>query len=228
MSQVTPEMPLAEITELVSAIADNIEKVILGKRSADRNDARRRVLRRPYLAGGCARRREDDAGEDASPPRSDVRTSDCNSRPTCCRRISPASPSSISRPGNSALWKGRSLPISCWRTRSTAPRRKRRRPCSNVWRSGRSPWRAAPALLPEPVFRARHAEPHRVRRHLPAAGIAVGPFHDLPEPGLSGARAGTPGRGATKPLQSAGRVAPGHHAGGFDAHAADLARGACQ
>ena len=66
---------------------------------------------------------------------------------------------------------------SCSPTRSTAPRPRPRPRCSRPCRSTASPPAARPTTLDRAVLRARHAEPHRAGRHLPAARGAARPLH---------------------------------------------------
>ena len=73
--------------------------------------------------------------------------------------------------------RARSSPTCCSPTRSTARRPRPRRRCSRRWRSGRSRSTACRAPLPDPFIVARHAEPGRVRGHLPAAR---GPARPVP------------------------------------------------
>ena len=63
-----------------------------------------------------------------------------------------------------------------------------------------------------PVHGDRHAEPHRVRGHLPAARGSAGPLHDAPEPRLSLARR----RGGDRAGADVGR--PVRRAGAGDRH----------
>ena len=70
----------------------------------------------------------------------------------------------------------------CSPTKSTAPRRAPKRPCSKPWPSAESP-RTARLTPQAAVLGHRHAKSDRPRRHVPAAGS---PARPLPHPAQSG------------------------------------------
>ena len=85
----------------------------------------------------------------------------------------------------------RSSPTSCSPTRSTGPRPRCSRRCSRSWPSTTCRSAAQTFDVPEPVPRARHAEPDRERGRLPAARGAARPLpHEdrrrLPDAGRGG------------------------------------------
>ena len=78
--------------------------------------------------------------------------------------------------GFSSFKKGRSSRRSAWRTKSTAPRPRRNRPCSKRCRKARS--RVAGKVLSArtAVLRDGHAKPDRAGRHLSAARSPARPL----------------------------------------------------
>ena len=82
----------------------------------------------------------------------------------------------------SSSTRARSSPTSSWRTRSTGPHRRPRRACSSAWRRARRPSTTSPTAIVRPVHDRRHAEPDRVRGHVPAARGPARPLHDAAEP----------------------------------------------
>ena len=73
--------------------------------------------------------------------------------------------------------RARSSPTSCWPTKSTARRPRRRPRCSRRCRSTRSPSAATRYTLRAAVLRAGHAESDRAGRHLSAARGAARSLH---------------------------------------------------
>ena len=72
--------------------------------------------------------------------------------------------------------RGRSSRRSAWPTKSTAPRRRRSRPCSKRCRKARSRVAGNVYRARAAVLRDGHAEPDRAGRHLPAARSAARPL----------------------------------------------------
>jgi hypothetical protein len=72
--------------------------------------------------------------------------------------------------------KARFLPISYWRTKSTALRPKCTARCWKQWRSARSRWARSPTPG-EPVPGSGNTKPDRTGRNLSAPGSADGPLH---------------------------------------------------
>ena len=81
----------------------------------------------------------------------------CSSRRTSCRATSPA-PWSMTRHLGFSFREGPCSPTSCWPTRSTARRRRRRPHSWRRWRNGRSRWTARPAA-PDPFLVAATQNP---------------------------------------------------------------------
>ena len=73
------------------------------------------------------------------------------------------------RADSCATSPARCLPTSCWPTKSTARRRKRRPRCWKRCRSGRCPARRQAARPARSVLRAGHAKPDRAGRNVSAA-----------------------------------------------------------
>ncbi len=102
-----------------------------------------------------------------------ARSSASSSRPTCCRRTSPARRSSIPRAAPSTPASDRSSRTSSSPTRSTARPRRCRARCSRRCRSGRSRSAAPHHALPEPfvVIATQNPIEHEGTYALPEAQV---------------------------------------------------------
>ncbi len=119
--------------------------------------------------------------------RAQVRARPVHERPPARRRAGRFDlRSNARRP--SASTPVRSSIRSCWPTRSTARRPRRKARCSRRWRSVRSR-RMARRATARSVLRHRHPESRRADRRLSAAGIATRPVPDGDRVRLSRIRA---------------------------------------
>ena len=151
-------------------------------RSRSRDDVLDDVLialaaERPRADRGLPGRGQDRAGAGARAlDRRRLRAHPVHGRPAA-RRRGRRQRSTTSASSASSSGPGRSSPTSCSSTRSTAPRPRRSPACSSACRSGGSRSTSTRHELARPVPRPGHAEPDRVRGHLPAARGAGRPLH---------------------------------------------------
>ena len=141
-----------------------------------RAPARRAAGRRPRAARGRPRPGQDADRQDARRgARRQLPPHPVHARPRARRPRRHAHLAARHRHASTSS-SARCSATSCSPTRSTARRPRCSRRCSRSCRSTRSRSAAQTHRVPEPVPRARHAEPDRVRGHLPAARGAGRPL----------------------------------------------------
>ncbi len=166
--------PEQSFKDLFDTLANQLERVLRGKRRAIHLVARVLVLRRAPPHRRCPRRRQDVARQGDRPLDGRiVATRAIHPRPVavrCHRRVGLGPGARRLRvPSRRCVRE-----TSCSPTRSTARRPRRSRRCSNRWKNAKSAStrrRTAAAALP----RDRDAEPGRARRHVSVAGSAARP-----------------------------------------------------
>ena len=171
--------PDAENLVLLDRLRANVASVLLGKPEVVSSGPRRPAGRGAPAHRGRARHRQDAAGQGPGPqprlhfPPHPVHPRPAAQRPARHQRLPPG------QRRRSSSSRGRCSPRSSSPTRSTGPRRAPSRPAGGDERpagvGGRPDAPARAALL-----RAGHAEPLRVRGHLPAAGEPARPLPDAP------------------------------------------------
>ena len=129
---------LRAVSHRLPQAAGALAGVFVGPSERHRPDAGRLFCRRACAAGRPAGRGQDAAGPDAGRPA--VRQLPPHSihvRPDAGGRHRHVRDHGVQGRRRFEFQQGRSSPTCCWPTRSTAPRRRPRPPCSKPWRKAR-------------------------------------------------------------------------------------------